>query len=93
MRNASIKFILLIGIVFFLAACAPSQIKNPAAAAIDADPQTSFFEACRKGDMINVMRLVEENRVDVNLTDPYSWTGFMYAIQNGHEGLAEYFLR
>lgn len=67
MRDSSIKFILLISIVVTLFACAPPQIQKQAKAAIDADPQTSFFEACRKGDMIKVMRLVDENRVDINL--------------------------
>lgn len=93
MRNAIVTLIMLFFIAS-IAACMPPplQKKDEKVTAALADPQTSFFEASRKGDIVLVMRLVEEKQIDVNQTDDYAWTGLMYAVQNGHVGLAEYFL-
>lgn len=93
MRKAIVKSITLL-LIACVSACAPPplQKKDDKIAAALADPQTSFFEACRRGDIAMVMRLAEEKRIDVNQADDYAWTGLMYAVQNGHTGLAEYFL-
>ena len=76
-------------VVLALAGCPtpPIQQRHPEVAAAYAEPETAFFAATRRGDMGVVMRLVEEKIIDVNRTDAYSWTGLMYAIQNGHAGL------
>ena len=92
MRGSNVKIISWI-IVIFICACSSPQIKQgQEVAAVCAATKSSFFDACRKGDVVTVMRLVEEKIVDVNERDKYQWTGLMYAIQNGHEDLAEYFL-
>ncbi len=45
----------------------------------------------RREEIFLVMRLVEENMVDVNVRDHSGWRGWMYAARYGHNGLIEYF--
>ena len=93
MRGSNMKCLLFI-MAATLSACTTPQIQQPSGkvAAVYASPKTHYFEAARKGDIATIMRLVEEKIVDVRETDSYSWTGFMYAIQYGHAGLADYFI-
>lgn len=93
MNSLNIKTISWI-IVIFICACSAPPIKDrhQNATATSAEQNASYFDAARNGDISIVMRLIEEKLVDVNMTDAYRWTGLTYAIQHGHEGLAEYFL-
>ena len=85
MCGLSIKIISWI-IVIFICACSSPQIKQgQEAAAVCAASKSSFFDACRKGDVVTSMCLVEEKIANANERDKYQWTGLMYAIQNGHE--------
>ena len=50
------------------------------------------MDAALNGNIITIMRFVEEGIVDVNAKDDYEWTALMYAAQNGHLGLTEYLI-
>ena len=87
MRGFISKIFLFI-CVFSILACSPPQIQkfNNEIALSYANTEALFFDAAVKGDIILVMRLVEEKIVDVNIRDRFGWTGWMYAARYGHEG-------
>jgi ankyrin repeat protein len=89
-----IRHILLPAIILSMIACLPPSIQtlHTEVASSYSDPEGLYFDASRKGNILTVMRLVEEKIVDVETRDRYGWTGCMYAARIGHEGLLEYFL-
>ena len=93
MRLPDIKYLLLFSVLVLGACAAPeAQTDSRALAAAYAAPETYYFEATRRGDIATVMRLVEEGLVDAGQKDAYGWTGLMYAVQHGHEGMVDYFI-
>ncbi|HOD16187.1 MAG TPA: ankyrin repeat domain-containing protein, partial [Spirochaetota bacterium] len=54
------------------------------------DPVGYFHRVAGAGDLVAVMRCVEEGFVGVNARDAYGWTACMYAARGGHDGVVEY---
>ncbi|MDD5170608.1 MAG: ankyrin repeat domain-containing protein [Syntrophales bacterium] len=86
--------IIMITAACLMTACpAPKiQMVNREVASSYAAPEALYFDASVNGNIIIVMRLIEEKFVDVNTRDRFGWTGCMYAARYGYEGLFEYFL-
>ncbi|XP_069101724.1 ankyrin repeat and BTB/POZ domain-containing protein 1-like [Argopecten irradians] len=51
-----------------------------------------LFQACRKGDIAKVEYLLEQNGVEINLTDRWDSSPLYYACLCGHEELVKYLL-
>ena len=56
------------------------------------DPVRYFHESAERGDIIAVMRCLEERLVQVNARDDFGWTACMYAARAGREAVIEYLL-
>ncbi|HOU03960.1 MAG TPA: hypothetical protein PLT97_01305 [Smithellaceae bacterium] len=59
----------------FVLSCSTLQIQkfSTDVTSSSADTEALFFDAAAGGNIFLVMRLVEENMVDVNVRDHYGW--------------------
>ena len=93
MHPVNMKYSLFFFALMLCACAAPVvQTDTPHVAAAYISPQEHYFEAVRRGDITMVMRLVEEGLMNIGHKDVYGWTGLMYAVQHGHEGMVDYFI-